>query len=273
MDKQHFEEIIVIGVGKVAVTCALKAKEVFNSVSFIESGSNGITPPHTLQAKGIGYLSMGKQELTAYLNALTKQTLIVSASNRYLFPKEIIEKDNLTIINYHGALLPHYPGRNAECWTIYEGNTQGGLTWHLVTPEVDAGDILIQKTTEITDKTTSFSLLRTYSNLAIEGFCEILPAVFSGVIKQQVQVGEREQVRYSWMKPNDGVLNTDWDYRQISCFLRAMDYGPIDVMGKPKIVIDGNERIITKYVLQADSENAGYYYIRKPEGIIGLQLE
>ena len=45
MDKQQFEEIIVIGIGKVAVTCALKAKELFNSVSFIESGSNGITPP------------------------------------------------------------------------------------------------------------------------------------------------------------------------------------------------------------------------------------
>lgn len=216
---------------------------------------------------------MGKLELTDYLSALTKQTLIVSASNRYLFPKEIIEKENLIIINYHGALLPHYPGRNAECWTIYEGNTQGGLTWHMVTPEVDAGDILIQKATEITDKTTSFSLLRTYSNLAIEGFCEILPDVLKGDIKPLSQIGAREQVKYSWMKPNDGILNLDWDYRQISCFLRAMDYGPLEVMGKPKIVIDGNERIITKYVLQADGENTDYYYIRKPEGIIGLQLE
>ena len=216
---------------------------------------------------------MGKLELTDYLSALTKQTLIVSASNRYLFPKEIIEKENLTIINYHGALLPHYPGRNAECWTIFEGNTQGGLTWHLVTPEVDAGDILIQKTTEITDKTTSFSLLRTYSNLAIAGFCEILLPVLRGEVIPQRQIGEREQLRYSWMKPNGGFLNADWDYRQIGCFLRAMDYGPLEVMGKPKIVIDGNERIITKYVLQADGENADYYYIRKPEGFIGLQLE
>ena len=216
---------------------------------------------------------MGKQELTDYLSALTKQTLIVSASNRYLFPKEIIEKENLTIINYHGALLPHYPGRNAECWTIYEGNTQGGLTWHLVTPEVDAGDILIQKATEITDKTTSFSLLRTYSNLAINGFCEILPSVLSGDIKPQRQVGEREQVRYSWMKPNNGILNIDWDYRQISCFLRAMDYGPLEVMGKPKIVIDGNERIIRRYELATTEEKAGYYYLKKPELVVGLQME
>mgnify|MGYP002858412674 CR=1 FL=1 len=216
---------------------------------------------------------MGKQKLTEHLNALTKQTLIVSASNRYLFPKEIIEKENLTIINYHGALLPHYPGRNAECWTIYDGNNQGGLTWHLVTPEVDAGDILIQKTTEITDKTTSFSLLRTYSNLAIEGFCEILPIVLSGEINPQRQAGEREQVRYSWMKPNDGILNTEWDYRQISYFLRAMDYGPLEVMGRPKIVIDCKEYSIKRYVLQSEGEKTDCYYIRKPEGCIELQLE
>ena len=45
MNKPQFEEIIVIGIGKVALTCAMKAKDVFDSVSFLESGSNGITPP------------------------------------------------------------------------------------------------------------------------------------------------------------------------------------------------------------------------------------
>ena len=55
MNKMQFEEIIVIGVGKVAVTCALKAKEVFNSVSFIESGSNGITPPIRYKPKALAF--------------------------------------------------------------------------------------------------------------------------------------------------------------------------------------------------------------------------
>ena len=53
MNKIQFEEIIVIGVGKVAVTCALKAKDVFNNVSFIESGSNGITPPILYKPKAL----------------------------------------------------------------------------------------------------------------------------------------------------------------------------------------------------------------------------
>lgn len=43
-------------------------------------------------------------------------------------------------------------------------------------------------------------------------------------------------MHYSYEKPNDGVLQLEWDRAKISAFLRSMDYGVLRVMGTPYII-------------------------------------
>lgn len=180
----------------------------------------------------------GKNQITKYLNEIAKKTLIVSVSNRYIFPAEVVEKPNLTIINYHGALLPKYPGRNAEAWAIYNGESECGITWHVVTADVDAGEIITQVRVPITSKTTSFTLLREYGRAAQNSFVEFLPALLDGTITTQKQTGERGMLMLSKMRPNENVLDTGWDAERISRFLRVLDYGPLETMGRP--ICDGH---------------------------------
>jgi len=47
-------------------------------------------------------------------------------------------------INYHNGLLPAYRGLNATSWSLYQGEKFSGFTFHRMTEELDAGNILIQ---------------------------------------------------------------------------------------------------------------------------------
>ncbi len=245
-----YKKIYVIGSGAVANSCALCVKKAGEVVELIESRPATVpTCKQFCEKQGIVYQQFSGDVLKEYLLALNEPTLIISAANRYLFPKEVVEKNNITIVNYHGALLPKHPGRNAEAWAIYEGDKEAGITWHYVVPDVDAGSILIQKTTPITEQTTSFTLLRINSKLVMEGFEEILPGLLAGTLTGTMQT-ERHDIHYSWMKPNDGVLDLNWDAEKISAFLRAMDYGMLQTMGEPQVVFCGDTYSVTKYKIQ-----------------------
>lgn len=245
-----YKKIYVIGSGAVANSCALCVKKAGEGVELIESRPATVpTCKQFCEKQGIAYQQFSGDVLKEYLLALNEPTLIISAANRYLFPKEVVEKNNITIVNYHGALLPKHPGRNAEAWAIYEGDKEAGITWHYVVPDVDAGSILIQKTTPITEQTTSFTLLRINSKLVMEGFEEILPGLLAGTLTGTMQT-ERHEIHYSWMKPNDGVLDLNWDAEKISAFLRAMDYGMLQTMGEPQVVFCGDTYSVTKYKIQ-----------------------
>lgn len=244
-----YSKIVVIGTGAVANSCAFCIKKAGEDVELIESRPATVpTCKLFCEKQGITYQQLSGDVLKAFLLALNEPTLIISAANRYLFPKEVVEKDNITIVNYHGALLPKHPGRNAEAWAIFEGDKEAGITWHYVVADVDAGSILIQKTTPITEKATSFMLLRINGKLVVEAFEEILPGLLAGTLTGTKQI-ERHPIHYSWMKPNDGLLDLNWDAEKISAFLRAFDYGPLQTMGTPQLNFKGESYSIEKYTI------------------------
>lgn len=270
-----YKKIYVIGSGAVANSCALCVKKAGEVVELIESRPATVpTCKQFCEKQGIAYQQLSGDVLKAFLLALKEPTLIISAANRYLFPKEVVEKNNITIVNYHGALLPKHPGRNAEAWAIYEGDKEAGITWHYVVPDVDAGSILIQKTSPITEQTTSFTLLRINSKLVMEGFEEILPGLLAGTLTGTKQI-ERHEIHYSWMKPNDGVLDLNWDAEKISAFLRAFDYGPLRTMGYPKVAVEGKEYEILSYkeLTSSDKDNLNTTHVNTDNHHLMIQRD
>ena len=270
-----YSKIVVIGTGAVANSCALSIKKAGEDVELIESRPATVpTCKLFCEKQGITYQQLSGDVLKAFLLAINEPTLIISAANRYLFPQEVVEKDNITIVNYHGALLPKHPGRNAEAWAIYEGDKEAGITWHYVVPDVDAGSILIQKSTPITEKTTSFMLLRINSKLVMEGFEEILPGLLAGTLTGTKQT-ERHDIHYSWMKPNEGILDLNWGAEKISAFLRAYDYGPLRTMGYPKVIVEGKEYDILSYkeLTSQDKNNLNTTHINTDNSHLMIQRE
>lgn len=246
-----FEKYFIIGTGSVAHACADTIKGLNLKPTLIESRKSGLSSLRaSCDKKGIDYLSLQGGDLKDFLNAIEEPSLIVSAANRYLFPAEVVAKPNLTIINYHGALLPKHPGRNAEAWAIYEGDKEAGITWHFVSSGIDTGAIIDQRSVSITEKTTSMLLLKQNGQLAIASFNDFIGDLLNDNITPRTQT-EQYPLHLSSQKPNDDFLDLNWTGEQMSRFLRSMDYGPLQTLGIPQVVFCGDTYSIEKYKIQS----------------------
>jgi phosphoribosylglycinamide formyltransferase 1 len=57
---------------------------------------------------------------------------------------ELLEAFPHAVLNVHPSLLPAFPGVNAQQQALLHGVKVSGATVHLVTPELDAGPIVVQ---------------------------------------------------------------------------------------------------------------------------------
>jgi len=194
-----------------------------------------------------------KSGLTDYLASINTETLIISAANRYIYPKHIVSKKNLTIINYHSSLLPKFPGRNSEAWTIYAGEEFGGITWHFVEEKLDSGKIIVQEMVKLSDEITSFELLKIYTNLAFKSFTLFINDLINKKALRPKSFNFTENVIYSWQKPKDGLIELDCSGVEISRLLRAYDYGPLKILGDLKFLNNGRLYIVKNYKIFKDN--------------------
>ena len=260
--KSIYNRIIVIGYGM--VTCeVLKhvhslSNEYEYSVEYIEhevhefNNAKKYCIEHELTLNTIE----DKVLLTEYFSKISEPTLIISASNNYLIPKTILDSKYVTAMNFHNALLPKYPGRNAPSWVIYENEEITGITWHYVTSKVDAGKIIIQKEMPIACDVKAYELAGQLMVIAYEAFSECFIDVLTGMAEGQMQsVSENRKMYLSKDVPGNGEINVNdsWDY--IYRTLRAADYGKYDIF--PAVKVTGLDRdvVVGRYKL-TDKEKA-----------------
>jgi phosphoribosylglycinamide formyltransferase-1 len=62
------------------------------------------------------------------------------------------------ILNIHPALLPAFPGVDGQRQALQHGVRVSGVTVHLVTPELDAGPIVVQRCVPVLDDDTQETL-------------------------------------------------------------------------------------------------------------------
>ena len=155
-----YDKIFFIGTGRVAKRCIEILKDngkIFTCLN-VEQEKFPIVQP-TCKRLGIEYKTFQPNELGNFFDAQNEKILIISAHNGYIFPRRITDKKNVMIINFHNAYLPHYRGRNAPTWEIYNDEKFGGATWHFVDSGIDTGKIIIQEKVPISADETALSLL------------------------------------------------------------------------------------------------------------------
>ena len=62
------------------------------------------------------------------------------------------------IVNIHPSLLPSFPGLHAQAHALAHGAKVSGVTVHLVTAELDAGPIIVQRTVPVLETDTEETL-------------------------------------------------------------------------------------------------------------------
>ncbi|SIP89871.1 phosphoribosylglycinamide formyltransferase [Chryseobacterium sp. RU33C] len=101
--------------------------------------------------------------------------LIVLAGFLSILKSEFCENWNGKIINIHPALLPKFGGKgmwgmNVHNAVIEAKETESGATVHFVTPGIDEGEAILQKSFEVTTEDTPETLAQKVHQIEYEIF-------------------------------------------------------------------------------------------------------
>lgn len=83
-----------------------------------------------------------------------KNGLVCLAGFMRIISPEFVKKYKNKIINIHPALLPAFPGLDAQKQAVDYGAKFSGVTVHFVDSGVDTGPIILQKVVKVNDRDT-----------------------------------------------------------------------------------------------------------------------
>lgn len=107
------------------------------------------------------------------IKRLAPQLIVVAAYGK-LLPDDVLALPDLGCINVHSSLLPKFRGAAPIHWAILTGERETGVTIMHMSHDLDAGDVILQKGTEIGPDETAPEL---YGRLAEMGGELVLQAV------------------------------------------------------------------------------------------------
>lgn len=105
--------------------------------------------------------------------------LIILAGFLWLIPKYLLEKYSNSIINIHPSLLPKYGGKgmygiNVHNAVLENNDKFSGITIHIVNEEYDKGDVLFQKSIDISKEKTAEDIASAVLKIEHEFFPKII---------------------------------------------------------------------------------------------------
>jgi natural product biosynthesis luciferase-like monooxygenase protein len=144
-----------------------------------------------------------------------------------IIPKPVLALPSRGAINFHDGPLPRYAGLNAPAWALIHRERDYGITWHLMTADIDAGDVLKQLTLQINADETSLSLNTRCFALAIESFGALTDELAAGSALRTPQTKEGHSYFGRFARPSAASV-IDWEApaASIAALIRALDFGP-----------------------------------------------
>lgn len=118
-----------------------------------EAGLETLVLPHRAYATRDAY----DEALVAALRARGVEFVCLAGFMRVLGPRFCAAFPD-AILNVHPSLLPAFPGVDAQAQALAYGVKVAGVTVHFVTPELDAGPIVLQIPVPVRDDDTVDSL-------------------------------------------------------------------------------------------------------------------
>ncbi len=122
----------------------------------------------------------------ALIEELDPELIVVAAYGRIL-PDDILAYPPKGCINVHSSLLPKYRGAAPINWAILNGERETGVTIMHMASELDAGDIILQRSTAIDDNETAGALFTRLAALGGEALVQALDQIGAGTAARTPQ--------------------------------------------------------------------------------------
>jgi methionyl-tRNA formyltransferase len=158
----------------------------------------------------------------------------VVADFSFIIPEKIIKTPPFGLVNVHFSLLPRWRGASPVQAAILHGDEKTGITYHLVSKEMDRGEIISQIEYNITDDITSGELYDEMFVLAAEKLPETLLTYLENKAELKPQNESEATYTYSPTNPKSTFIykedaRIDWgkDAGSIARMTRAFQPWPV----------------------------------------------
>ena len=170
--------------GKITVVISSSAKAYA-----IERAKNAGIPCKVVNKKACGSQEKFEEEIIKVLDEFDID-LIVLAGFLNILGENFTSRYKNRIINVHPSLIPSFCGKGYYGLHVHEaalakGVKVSGATVHIVTPECDAGPIVLQKAVEVKDDDTPETLQK---RIMEEAEWKILPAAVKLFCEDRITV-------------------------------------------------------------------------------------
>lgn len=165
-------------------------------------------------------VSLRNAESLELVRSLKPELTVVAAYGK-LLPEDILSVPPLGSVNVHSSLLPKYRGAAPINWAVLNGETETGVTIMYMAKELDAGDIILQKSTTIGETEDAQALTARLAGLGAEALSEAVRALAAGTASRTPQ--DHEKHTYAPMLGKE-LSSVDWtrSAHEINCQVRGL---------------------------------------------------
>lgn len=143
-----------------------------------------------------------------------------------LLPEAVLRVPRASAINFHDGPLPRYAGLNATCWALLHGEVEHAVTWHVIEPRTDVGDVLVQAPFAIEPDDTAFTLNARCFDYGHRSFAELCRKLAAGDRSRVAQdLSQRTYFGHDRRPDALAVLDVRGCAADVVRVVRALDHG------------------------------------------------
>ncbi len=161
-----------------------------------------------------------------YVRSLNLDLIVVYFFSQIL-KTALLQTPRLGVLNCHPSLLPRYGGPDPAFWMLKNGEPVAGVTVHVMTEKIDAGDIVSQQELIVEENENTGQLTQRQHRAAAALLIDAVNAMAQGTITRKPQ-NAAERSYFGKRKASDVVLDWNGSAKQIANLLRALQpYEPL----------------------------------------------
>ncbi|MGL5732751.1 MAG: methionyl-tRNA formyltransferase [Metamycoplasmataceae bacterium] len=233
-----------------------------------------ITQPDRKSGRGLNTIPSPVKELTIKYNIKLFQEdkignifdelklldfdIFLTCAFGQLIPENILALAKKGSINIHGSLLPKYRGAAPIQHALLNGDKETGISLIYMIKQMDAGNIIFEKSVKVEDDDCSDSLFNKLSLVAKNEISNWLELFYKGEFKEKEQDINKVTFAHKLTK-EEAFLNVDTSERMINK-IRAYNSNP------GAYLFIENKRV--KIFAATTKENKNYLKIKSKDGYI-----
>ena len=139
----------------------------------------------------INFVSNNSRNESEILRLIEREqiNILLSVQHKWILSEKILNKFGGYSFNFHNAKLPDYKGYNSLSHSIFHGDSEYFMTIHRIESEVDAGDIVMESSIEISKNETALSLYKKTTTEVKTLFAKFLNRLKENTLEYKTQKG------------------------------------------------------------------------------------